>query len=285
MMPPFREVGIANEHNNPRSRKKTNTKEQNKMRTTVLLPLVLVAILIMPATSSAEAPTAVATTTNVTTAGGTSYSFTVRYADDGTINAGTVDDNDVRVTGPRSFDIAATFVSGSFGTSGSVYDATYSIVPPGGSWDSADNGTYTVVMQESQVFDSIRNPVAAGNIGSFTVMAPSSTPGPSQLLNISTRMDVKTGDQVLIGGFIITGNASKKVILRAIGPSLSAFGISNPLADTVLELHAADGSLITMNDNWKDTQQGEIEAIGFQPASDLESAIVRTLGPVITPQL
>ena len=92
-------------------------------------------------------------------------------------------------------------------------------------------------------------------------------------------MEVRTDDQVLIGGFIIGGNDPKKVILRAIGPSLAGFGISNPLADPVLELHGSDKSVITMNDNWKDTQQSAIEASGFQPQNELESAIIRTLDP------
>ena len=83
----------------------------------------------------------------------------------------------------------------------------------------------------------------------------------------------------MIGGFIVTGNDPKKVILRAIGPSLAGFGILDPLADPVLELHGSDGSLITTNDNWKDTQQSEIEATGLQPQNDLEAAIVRTLDP------
>ncbi len=116
-------------------------------------------------------------------------------------------------------------------------------------------------------------------IGTVYVAASTPTPTPAQPLNISTRMEVRTDDQVLIGGFIITGNDPKKVILRAIGPSLAGFGIANPLADPVLELHASDGSLITMNDNWKDTQQAEIEASGFQPQNDLESAIISTLDP------
>jgi hypothetical protein len=101
----------------------------------------------------------------------------------------------------------------------------------------------------------------------------------AQPLNISTRMQVMTEDRVLIGGFIITGNDPKEVVLRAIGPSLADFGIANPLADPVLELRAADGSLITMNDNWKDTQQSEIEASGFMPSNELESAIISTLDP------
>lgn len=102
---------------------------------------------------------------------------------------------------------------------------------------------------------------------------------PSQFLNLSTRLRVQTGDKVLIGGFIVTGNTSKKVILRAIGPSLGPFGIADALANPVLELHAADGSLITSNDDWKSTQQTEIEATGLAPQNDLESAIVATLAP------
>ena len=104
----------------------------------------------------------------------------------------------------------------------------------------------------------------------FTVM-----PG---LLNISTRMQVLTGDQVLIGGFIITGTDPKMVILRAIGPSLTDFGVAGALADPVLELRAADGSVITSNDNWT-SDRAAIEATGLQPSKDLESAIVATLDP------
>ncbi|MDQ3115255.1 MAG: hypothetical protein M3Q86_01365 [Verrucomicrobiota bacterium] len=102
--------------------------------------------------------------------------------------------------------------------------------------------------------------------------------GDATLLNISTRLQVLAGDQVLIGGFIITGTDPKMVILRAIGPSLEAFGVANPLADPVLELRAADGSLITTNDDWT-TDRIAIEATGLEPTDDLESAIVATLDP------
>jgi hypothetical protein len=98
-----------------------------------------------------------------------------------------------------------------------------------------------------------------------------------RLLNISTRMRVLTGDNVLIGGFIITGVAPKKVILRGIGPSLTSQGVPGALQDPVLELHASDGSLVASNDNWKDTQQTDIEATTIPPTNDLESAIVATL--------
>ncbi|HEY3662889.1 MAG TPA: choice-of-anchor tandem repeat GloVer-containing protein [Chthoniobacterales bacterium] len=98
------------------------------------------------------------------------------------------------------------------------------------------------------------------------------------LFNISTRLNVGTGDNVLIGGFIVTGSQPKEVIVRAIGPALSGFGVSGALADPVLELHEPDGTVIT-NDNWKDTQESAITATNLAPSNDLESAIVATLPP------
>jgi hypothetical protein len=83
----------------------------------------------------------------------------------------------------------------------------------------------------------------------------------------------------MIGGFIITGNASKKVIIRALGLSLQQRGVTGALADPVLELHGPNGSLITSNDNWKDTQRPEIEATTIAPENDFESAIVAALAP------
>ena len=88
---------------------------------------------------------------------------------------------------------------------------------------------------------------------------------------------METGDKVLIGGFILTGGTeAKTVIIRAIGPSLPLSGV---LADPVLELHEPDGTVVT-NDNWKASQQAEIEATGLAPANDLEAAIIATLPPV-----
>ena len=113
--------------------------------------------------------------------------------------------------------------------------------------------------------------------GEGTVFRLNLVPQPT-LLNISTRLDVQTGDNVLIGGFIITGTLPKKVIIRAIGPSLAKAGVSGALADTVLELHKPDGTIVT-NDNWKDTQEADIIATTVPPTNDLESAIVATLDP------
>jgi hypothetical protein len=97
----------------------------------------------------------------------------------------------------------------------------------------------------------------------------------SRPLNISTRGNVQTGDEVLIGGFILTGTEPKTVILRAIGPSLP---LDTVLVDPVLELHKTDGTVV-INDNWKESQQAAIEATGLAPHNDLESAILATLSP------
>jgi hypothetical protein len=105
---------------------------------------------------------------------------------------------------------------------------------------------------------------------------------PAQLLNISTRARVLIGDNILIGGFIINGNADKKVLLLAKGPSLSVNGtpVTGRMADPSLELHDANGALMTSNDNWKDSpERTEIEGSGLAPTDDKESAILRTLSP------
>jgi hypothetical protein len=99
---------------------------------------------------------------------------------------------------------------------------------------------------------------------------------PTTLGNISTRLRVETGNNVLIGGFIITGTPPKKVIVRAIGPSLSSF-FPGALADPVLELRDSSGGLIRSNDNWRSDQEAEIIATGIPPTNNLESAIAATL--------
>jgi hypothetical protein len=105
---------------------------------------------------------------------------------------------------------------------------------------------------------------------------PTATPASSILGNISTRLRVETGDNVLIGGFIVAGTQPKKVIVRALGPSLSSF-FPGALADPFLELRDSAGNLIRANDDWRITQEAEIIAAGIPPANDLESAMVATL--------
>ena len=98
----------------------------------------------------------------------------------------------------------------------------------------------------------------------------------SRSANISTRGFVDTGDNVMIGGFILSAG-SAEVIVRAIGPSLTSFGVAGALQDPTLELHDANGVLIQSNDNWRSDQEAEIIATNLPPSNDLESAIVLTL--------
>jgi hypothetical protein len=93
------------------------------------------------------------------------------------------------------------------------------------------------------------------------------------LTNISTRGFVDVGQNVMIGGFI-SGDGIVRVIVRALGPTLTQFGVPNVLADPVLDVRDAQGNSLATNDNWKDTQQAEIQASGKAPPNDNESAII-----------
>jgi hypothetical protein len=112
---------------------------------------------------------------------------------------------------------------------------------------------------------------------------PSATPTPtpaSRLANVSTRMNVGLNDDVLIGGFIISGSQSKQLIVRALGPSLSAAGVAGAMANPTLELHDSTGALIANNDNWQSGgQASQITSSGFAPSNSLESALIATLAP------
>ena len=135
---------------------------------------------------------------------------------------------------------------------------------------------------------TIVSDVAGGNVaysatfnGEEDIYYVRVAPPALQLLNISTRMKVASGEKVLIAGFIITGTEPKRVIVRGIGPSLSSVG--GALSDPVLELHQGNSTL-AVNDNWKtrqdgSSQQAEVEATTIPPRNELESAIVMTLNP------
>jgi hypothetical protein len=130
----------------------------------------------------------------------------------------------------------------------------------------------------------------AGDISMRAITAGTDTsplPG-SQLSNISTRAFVQTGDNVMIGGFIVQGTVAKTVIIRAIGPELVPFGIPDPLSDPTLELHDSTGALIASNDNWVTTiiggiitsdQVAAIRASGYAPGNVMESAMIVNLPP------
>jgi hypothetical protein len=108
--------------------------------------------------------------------------------------------------------------------------------------------------------------------------------------NVSTRLPVGTGDDTLIEGFIVQGppGSTKKILVRAIGPSLGQFGVADALANPTLEIHDASGATVATNNDWKTTQIGglitgnqfpEINGSGLAPSNDLESAIIVSLQP------
>jgi acetyl esterase/lipase len=101
----------------------------------------------------------------------------------------------------------------------------------------------------------------------------------STVSNISTRGSAGTGDDDMIGGFIVGGTDPTSVLVRALGPSLAPFGIGSPLPDPVLDLHDGNGSLIFSNDDWSSDQRQAIAATGLAPTDNRESAILATLQP------
>ena len=134
---------------------------------------------------------------------------------------------------------------------------------------SLNPGNYTAIVR------GVNNSTGIGLVEGYDL---DPTAG-SKLGNISTRALVQTGNNVMIGGFIISGSGQKRVIVRAIGPSLAQHGITNPLLDPTLEMHDVTGAVIAFNDNWRDSQEAEIQATGLAPTDNRESAIVRTLAP------
>ena len=105
----------------------------------------------------------------------------------------------------------------------------------------------------------------------------------SLITNMSTRGVVETNANVMIGGFIVgaglgtNGDGSSEVLIRALGPELTGFGISDALQDPTMELHDGNGNLLLANDNWKDSQQAAIQATGLAPGDNREPAILTTL--------
>ena len=136
-----------------------------------------------------------------------------------------------------------------------------------------DSGTYTAQLRGK--------PGTNGDgfgVGLIEVYDLDPQPSASRLANISTRSLVQAEDNALIGGFIIN-NKPTNIVIRAIGPSLSARGVAGVLADPSLELHDANGSLLATNDDWRSAEPDEIIATGLAPTDDAESAIRANLSP------
>ena len=148
-----------------------------------------------------------------------------------------------------------------------------STIPPGDDREAAivatlPPGNYTAIMR------GVNNSAGIGVLEVYDVAQVFS----SSLANISSRGLVETGDNVMIGGFIVDRQASQ-LIVRAIGPSLAQSGIANALADPTVELYNGDGNIIAFNNDWQDTDKEAIEATGIPPVNDKESVILATLAP------
>jgi hypothetical protein len=103
--------------------------------------------------------------------------------------------------------------------------------------------------------------------------------GHDALANLSTRVQVGTGNNVAIAGFIIMGSAPKQVVVRGLGPSLLTAGVQGALSDPVLELYDSGGNLLLGNNDWQETQAQALRDANLAPSNDLESAILATLAP------
>jgi YVTN family beta-propeller protein len=188
--------------------------------------------------------------------------------DDSLLYHGTSSQSAVKIFDTKTFVLVGTIPLGSSPNSSGGYDSKDLVVDRSGRWLFVATSFFT-------------NSGFGGDLRVFDV-------GPPELGNISTRLNVGQDDNVLIGGLIITGNQSKKVAIRAIGPSLSQAGISGALADPTLELHDSSTAIIATNDDWQTTQVGgvitssqvsEIQSRGIAPGQAAESVIIAVLAP------
>ena len=176
-----------------------------------------------------------------------------------------------------------TTIIGGIITSNQVHDIMNSGHVPGDGRESAiiadlAPGNYTAIVR------GVNNTTGVGLVEVYDLSGDAS----SILGNISTRSFVQTNDNVMIGGFIVQGSEPKRVIIRAIGPDLSQYGVPDPLGDPTLELHNGMGAVIASNDNWLHTiiggiitsdQVGDIRDSGHAPGDPNDSAIIAELLP------
>ncbi len=213
------------------------------------------------------------------------------------LNGVSLQNNRATQTGTVKLDLYAftsPFLGNNSGSNGTLIASTTlaNRLDPGAGVTSASfatpllsnlpNSTYYVALMVSDGAGrtdhyAFRDPLQVGGVPGVS-QAESSMP--TQLINLSTRMRVETGEGVAIGGFIVSGSGPKKVIVRALGPSLGALGVPGALSATKLELYNGGGQLIASNTGWTTSgnKQGIINS-GLQPNFPSESAIVKSPRP------
>lgn len=158
-------------------------------------------------------------------------------------------------------------------TGDQVAEITASALPPTNDLESAIiaslvPGSYTAVVR------GVGDTIGTGVVDAFDLSAAS----PAKLANIATRGFIQPGDRLMIAGFIIQ-NGPVRALIRAVGPSLAAFGVANALPDTTLQLRDQNGAIVLENDDWRATQEQELITTGLQPTDNLEAALVTTMQP------
>lgn len=183
-----------------------------------------------------------------------------------------------------------------------LHDQTGAIIATNDNWETTQLGGIFTVDQVESIRASGISPndsaeaalIADLNPGAYTAVVRGSDNGtglglaeiydlsqavPAALSNLSTRGVVQTGANVMIGGFIVGGSETSTIVVRALGPSLAAVGVSGALMDPTLELRDANGALVASNNDWADTQQPDLESSGLAPSDAREAAIQQALAP------
>jgi len=189
-----------------------------------------------PVAVESIAPTASLSAANLSTGDSSTYDFTVTYTDNNAVNVASFDNNDVQVTGPNGFNQLATFLSVNDSSNGNPRTVTYRVTAPGGSWDNADNGSYSVTLQSNQVSDTNGNFASAASLGTFLANIPL----PYRAVRASG------GSNGQVGGFSLTidadvkpqGNVFSKAIKNFRFDALRDSGIT-PVASNI-DLGSAD---------------------------------------------
>jgi hypothetical protein len=196
-------------------------------------------------------------------------------------------------TFPAQTNVAAGSVVVSAAATMSGLTTAASVTVSGGEYSVGCNGTFTLAAgtinngqpvcvrhtASTNAATSTSTTLTVGGISATFTSTTGAAANPPRLANISTRLQVLTGDDVMIGGFIIGGSAPKTVVVRARGPSLAQFGVTGLLANPQLQLFSGP-TVIASNDNWLSAaNSAAIQAAGFAPGDTSEAAIMMTLNP------